>query len=249
MIRNLTIFAGLAATGVAQAALLGGVLRENTAGTTTLNNEGVAATVFDMYMQFSEADDILISIGNSDVTTVGNLYQDTFGADFIGGISPAIIGAFPTAEFDSVVGIGGPWFAGSGFGGDVDPDFAFNPNGWVGGWFATPQADGMGGFTFPGTSTFNSNTGVWEVFAGRFSIDGDVLAGGLPVGDAVAEGNLLTGQNAAGDLIFSGELEAFWVEQQGSDAIGNVLQIEAVPAPGAAALFGLAGLTAARRRR
>jgi hypothetical protein len=241
MIRNLTIFAGLAATGVAQAALLGGVMRENTAGTTLLNDNAVNATVFDMYIQFDEADDILLTIGNSSVTTAGALYQDSFGSNVASGINPALFPAFATVEFDTFVGIGGPYFSDGPFGSSTDPDFGFSADGWTGGWFATPNAAG----DFPGTSTFNSDLGVWEVWAGRFSVTGDFT--GI---DGVGNGNILTGGVGARgqDLIFDGVLDAFWADFAGDPSQQANLQF-AIPAPGAAALFGLAGLTAARRRR
>ena len=44
-----------------------------------------------------------------------------------------------------------------------------------------------------------------------------------------------------------GQLDVNWIDQAGGASTPEVLQI--VPAPGAAALFGLAGLTATRRRR
>ena len=240
MIRTLTIAAGLAAAGVANATFVGGVMRvDATASADASALIGSAHTVVDMFIAFDEADDILISMENVSFTGVANLYQDAFGADHANGINPAFFAPFPQLPYDSYVGIGGPHYQGSGFGGDVDPDFVWGATGVeAGGWFATPNGNG----DFAGTSS--PNGGLFEVFAGRFTLEGDWTArGGSDVGDGfintdLFEGFLSDGRGATVN----------WVEQQGGDINVNRVDV-GVPAPGAAALFGLAGLTASRRRR
>ncbi len=243
MIRTLTAFAGLAAAGVAQAAFVGGVIRVDAAASAAASAEiGSAVTVTRMFMAFDEADDILISVGNASFSGVADLFQTDFGADFAGGINPAFF-AITDAEWDSYVGIGGPHFSTSPFGGDTDPDFAFSANGIAsGGWFGTPSGD----LVFPGTSTLGTS-GLFEVFAGQFVLQGDFTGaarGTSDVGDGFIASDLFSGLIADGN-----GLTVNWVDQQGGDNNGNRVDVRQIPAPGAAALFGLAGFTASRRRR
>ncbi len=251
MIRTLIVAAGLAAAGTANAAFVGGVIRVDAAASAAASADiGFAVTVTRMYMAFDEADDRLISIGNAEFHGVADLYQDVaFGADNVGGINPAFF-AFPgvNSEYDSFTGIGGPNFTGSGFGDANDPSFTWASDGVAsGGWFTTPNGAGV----FPGSGPAGPS-GFFEVFAGQFTLVGDFTGGGARGANDVGNGFINT-NNGGGDLfqgLFSNGmgLDVNWVEAAGDNLSVNRVEV-GVPAPGAAALFGLAGLTASRRRR
>jgi len=237
--RSLAIVAGLACAGIANGAFVGAEFRIDEAASAQASADiGSAVTVSRLYVQFDEADDVLNRIGLSDLQTAFNaegatLFQDTeFGANSDTGLNEAFFG-FPgvNAEWDSYVGIGGPNFGGST---STDPDFAFTTTGVQGGWFDVPGSDGMGGVTRQGVAGEGDLIeGIWNVFAGQFTLNGDFTGG--------ARGD----DNTAG--IFGGEMQVGWLDALGGEE--NVIDVEFVPAPGAAALFGMAGLAATRRRR
>ena len=241
MIRTLTIAAGLAVAGAANAAFVGGMFVENAASsaasTATVNG---ASRVYELFIVFDEADDILNSIGNADFSSIdgNNLIQTgVFGSvqDTDGDLNPGAWGFVPESQWDSYVGIGGP-FPGAGST-STDPDFGFSATGVMGGWFDVPGGDGSRqGVAGNGVDL---GGGLWGVFAGQFVLEG--------AGDAGARGNMIGNGNIFSDG-FAGQLDVNWL-----DAAGGANNAEAgvriVPAPGAAALFGLAGLTAGRRRR
>ena len=239
MIRTLTIAAGLAVAGAANAAFVGGMFVENAASsaasTATVNG---ASRVYELFIVFDEADDILNSIGNADFSSIdgNNLIQTgVFGSvqDTDGDLNPGAWGFVPESQWDSYVGIGGP-FPGAGST-STDPDFGFSATGVMGGWFDVPGGDGSRqGVAGNGVDL---GGGLWGVFAGQFVLTGD--------GGAGARGGIIEG--AIFSDAFMGQLDVNWIDQAGGASTPEVLQI--VPAPGAAALFGLAGLTATRRRR
>jgi len=243
MITKLAIITALTTAGAAQAAFVGGVIRVDEAASAQASADiGSAVTVTRMYIQFDEADDVLNRIGNAQVSTIegATLFQDTeFGADSDTGLNEAFFG-FPgvNAEWDSYVGLGGPNFGGNT---SLDPDFQFTSTGFVGGWFDTPGSDGMGGITRQGVAGDGEFVnGLWEVFAGQFTLNGDFTGG--------ARGGESGGGSFIYSELFAGPLDLGWI-----DAIGGPEIVEAFagvfPTPGAATLLGIAGLTATRRRR
>jgi len=247
MTRMLTLAAGLAFAGAANAAFVGGVIRVDEAASMQASADiGSAVTVTQMFIQFDEADDVLNRIGNADFSTSyaadgATLFQDTeFGANSDTGLNEAFFG-FPgvNAEFDSFVGLGGPNFGGNT---SLDPDFAFTSTGVMGGWFDTPGSDGMGGVTRQGVAGDGELVdGLWNVFVGQFTINGD-FTGGARGGESGASTDVFS-------ELFEGVLDIGWIDALGGPEIVESGVFVGVPAPGAAALFGVAGLTAARRRR
>jgi len=236
--------AALAGAGAAHAAFVGGVIRvdEAASAAATAANGGNALTVTRMFMRFDEADDILNRIGNSDVSTVNGatLFQETLFGNPVNTSAQqnsGAWGAIPTLEFDSYVGIGGP-DDNFGTGSDtLDPDFSFTSTGWTGGWFDVPGMDGSRQGV-AGDGQFND--GLWEVFAGQFTLVGDFTGGAR--GGAGPQPPVIVFSD-----LFEGVIDIGWIDQAGGPEIPVFGRI--APAPGAASLFGVAGLAAARRRR
>ena len=238
-------FAGISAlalaAGASNAALIGGTLIENAASSAassaTVNG---ASRVYELMIIFSEADDVLNSIGNANFSTSDGstlIQTGVFGAtqDTDGDLNPGAWGFVPESQWDSYVAIGGPFPGDSST--STDPDFGFSATGVEGGWFDVPGGDGSRqGVAGNGVDL---GGGLWGVFAGQFVLEG--------AGDGGARGMNIGNGNIFSDG-FAGVLDVNWL-----DAAGGANNAEAgvriVPAPGAAALFGLAGLTAGRRRR
>jgi len=238
-------FAGISAlalaAGAANAALIGGTLVENTASSAASSaTANGASRVYELMIIFDEADDVLNSIGEANFATSdgSDLVQTgVFGGvqDTDGDLNPGSWEFVPESQWDSYVAIGGPFPGDSST--STDPDFAFTANGVQGGWFDVPGSDasrqGVAG------DGVDLGGGLWGVFAGQF-----VLAGAGDGGD-VRGSNIIPG--AIFSDAFEGNLIVNWLDVQGGASTPTTLEI--VPAPGAAALFGLAGLTAGRRRR
>jgi len=206
---------------------------------------GTDLTVTRLYFRFDEADDILNRIGNVQLSTAfaaegATLFQETLFGNPVNTSAQQNAGAWgaiPTLEFDSYVGIGGP-DDNFGSGSDtLDPDFAFTSDGVVGGWFDIPGMDGSRqGLAGDGDMV----EGLWEVFGGQFTINGDFT-------DSARSPDARSGALFLTEL-FRGTLDIGWIDQAGGPEIVEA-GLVFLPAPGAAALFGVAGLAATRRRR
>ncbi len=242
-IRTFAGISALALAGAAQAAFVGGTLLENTdssaLSTATANG---ASRVFELFIVFDEADDILNSIGNANFTSSDGaslIQTGVFGAtqDTDGDLNPGAWGFVPESQWDSYVAIGGPFAGNSNT--TTDPAFSFSATGVAGGWFDVP-GEGASRQGVAGNGV-DLGGGLWGVFAGQFVLagSGDVRGGSSEVGDGFINSGAFTGQ-----------LDVNWIDAAGSANIPtNGVAIRAVPAPGAAALLGLAGITAGRRRR
>jgi hypothetical protein len=228
MIRALTLAAGLAAASTAHAGFVGWDMRVDvgaTADAQALGGALAGATVYRMYAVFDSEGDKVLNVFNADFATTdgSTLYQDTFG----GNVAPnaAFVAVFPTLAFDSFVTINELTNGGS-TSIATDPDFAFTTNGVVGGWFNSNPPNNQGATVLNGS--------VWEALVGQFTVVGGT-------------GALIDGPTGNTDGRWFGQASITY-----NDATGATQQFAGqgfIPTPGAVALFGLAGLTAGRRRR
>ena len=202
----------------------------------------VSCYVVDMYMTSNSSSDALLNVYNANITnSLGDVsyYQGLTAA----GWTPNLQGGpFDTADaryLDSFISAGGRTEGGSesldidgnliqmgGNGTGTDPNFGGNSAaapGADGGWYNGNPNNPIGvGFTnsnLPGDLGSNLS-----IFIGRFSLEG----------------------SAEFDL--SGALSVTWNEGIGTPGNQQSFDIMEVPAPGALALLGLAGMASRRRR-
>jgi hypothetical protein len=183
-------------------------------------------TVIDLWMEFNDADDILLNVYNFNDANLGNTYYQSFtGGTWL----PNNLGVpFETEALqyaDSYVSIG-RYNGGSQPGADgtgLDPNFggtsAAGP-GENGGWYNSDPGNPIGAVV----NTEHTGTGL-GVFIGRFSMNGNEL-----------------------DMV-GGFGEATWNQGLGTEGQQGAFIITVIPAPGAIVLLGLAGLAGRRRRR
>ena len=183
-------------------------------------------TVIDLWMEFDDSADILLNTFNFNDVNLGMTYWQSYpGA----GWTPNNLGIpFETDALkfaDSYVSIGddngGVQVASNGTG--LDPNFGGNTAAGPGanaGWYNSDPGNPIGAVV----ATSHTETGL-GVFIGRFSMNGGSfdMAGGT--GDAT------------------------WNQGLGTDGAQGSFEIVPVPAPGALALIGMAGLAGRRRRR
>lgn len=112
--------------------------------------------------------------------------------------------------------------------------------------FATVNIDGIGSATMnQATRSFTNSAGSYGNAMGFGPVGGDYFAFTIPVGTDVASADVLsTILYSQGTMYFSG---GGYIEAVSGSSIRFVTGTY-VPAPGAVALLGLAGLTARRRR-
>ena len=202
----------------------------------------VNAYVVDMYMTSDSSTDALLNVYNANITnSLGDVsyYQGITSA----GWSPNLQGGpfdTPDARYiDSFISAGGRTEGGSesldidgnliqmgGNGTGTDPNFGGNnaaAPGADGGWYNGNPNNPIGvGFTnsnLPGALGSNLS-----IFIGRFSIED------------------------SGEFDLSGALSVTWNEGIGTPGTQATFDIMEVPAPGALALLGVAGLASRRRR-
>ncbi len=185
-------------------------------------NPNALLFVTNIYVRFSEADDRLTFIAFSQMSTKNgsDFYQHRFG----GNTSPNsnLILAFPSLAFDTFITIGlkvNP--NGDTDTTSTDPDFNMGLNKIVGGWFASPTS-GQGD---AGNYPLNPDGTYWILIA-QLTVD-------FEPGNGVAGSMLVLWREAVGQA-----------DQNNPGSFDNQ-----VPAPGALALLGLAGLFGPRRRR
>lgn len=274
MIRTATFAAGLLAlAGAANAAILGAEVRERTDDTwfgafstddvfgfDSDNARPANHRIFDIYAKFDSngQSDTVLSVGQLDLVTSWGLNADQVagGASIY---SPDVVIPFPPSSNPlsfNVAGSGatpsgllGTWMTigadpDGAFAADIgqiqlDPDFAYNgaTEQFTGGWFNSNPGNPTG------VPQFNADKGTFEVLLARVAVTG-LDAGttiNAPANGTNADFTLL------GDL-FSGSFEVFLQDPAGGSQEPVRITFD-IPTPGAAALFGLAGFVAVRRRR
>jgi hypothetical protein len=164
------------------------------------------------------------SVGSLSIGTADGMsfYQNALGGPTSTAINSAFFPLAPSLEWDSYVTIGALYQDGSPFGSNALLDIGID---WT---------------SFNGGGTLATDNGSW--FVTPVDPQGGELGGSVLIGQFTVVGG--TG-NGIDDL--TGQISL-----QGKDADGNTWQelgITWVPAPGAMALLGLAGLAGRRRRR
>ncbi|MCH2140832.1 MAG: hypothetical protein MK100_07330 [Phycisphaerales bacterium] len=160
-----------------------------------------------------------LSIGTADGMS---FYQNALGGPTSTSINSAFFPLAPSLEWDTYVTIGAIDQAGNPFGENKLLDIGIDWSAFEGG--GDLETDNGSWFVTPADPQGAEQAGL--VFIGQFTVIGGT-------GDGIAD---LTGQ----------------VSLQGKDADGNTWQelgVTWVPAPGALALLGVAGLAGRRRRR
>ena len=178
-----------------------------------------------IYADFDNAVDRVDAVfGNADnmltIDSTGGFYQNTaFGGPTSTSINSAFFPLAPSLEWDSYVTIGALYSNGSPFGNNALLDIGID--------FAPFEAGGA----------ISTDNGTWFVTpddAQGAPVDGRVLVGQFT----------MYGGNVSGVLNF-----------QGKDSAGETFQVTGqdfyfeLPAPGALALLGLAGVASRRRRK
>jgi hypothetical protein len=230
MIRALTLAVGLAAASSAHAGFVGWDMRVD--ADATANAQGVAglagATVYRMYAVFDDADNVVVNVFNANFSTTngGTLFQS--GPPFGGNVAPnsGFFGFDATLRYDSFVTIGEESNLGS-TSVITDPDFAWAAGGVAAGGWANSSPPNLLGASV-------QNGSVWETLVGQFTVLGGTRE--IPGPTTNADGNW----NGLAGITFNKGIGTTTVQlaEQGF-----------IPTPGAMALFGIAGLTASRRRR
>ncbi len=257
MIRNLSVIGALAlSAGAASAAFQGLDVREGktlSAAAQLLYPAG--ARTFNLYGIFDgdSSDDIrntVLSAGQPDdvtgwgIDTVNNPGATFFqtGAPFGGDTAPSsgFFGFDATLEFDTFVSVG----VKDSLGGDEtnpDPDFDMGVDTILGGWANGNPPSLQGDPT--------DNGGVFETFLAQVTILG--LDPGAQLGSSLG----FNEQNGTWQFATGVLTGSFTIFRQGdlgggeTPAIALDIEFVPVPAPGAVATLGVAGLLGLRRRR
>ncbi len=194
---------------------------EKKLATDDLGNPDLTLFVTNIYVRFSELDDRLLNIGFSQMS------PKKAGAGFYqhafgGNFAPTqnLVDFFPSLAFDTFVTIGLKTNDGSDTTGG-DPDFSMGFDKISGGWVHSVDAGQGDASSYP----LNPDGTYWILIA-QLTVDAN-------------EGN-----GVVGDML------VFWQEAVGQGDQNHFGQFDnQVPAPGALALLGLAGLVGAHRRR
>jgi hypothetical protein len=231
-VKHASVFAGsvaaIALAGVATADFQG-------MASEVVDNEGNGGggTTYRIYAMMDMGDRLDAVAGNSEqnlsLTSTGSFYQNATGGATSLAINSAFFDFVPSLEWDSYVTIGALYSNGEPFDNnalnDVGMDWSdFESGGDLnadnGTWFVTPDQEQGEAIAHAGLG------GDYGVLIAQVT----VIGGGDPAGTF---SGLLQGKTAAGDT---------W--QQGVNGFEY-----GIPAPGALALLGLAGLAGRRRRR
>ena len=242
-VKTLPLLAGaagmLAVTGLANAGISG--LYAESVATNTLTNTVLVGTTYSIYVQFDNPADRFVSAAFADLDILGVMYNDAVFGTNLGPHTAALDDAFPNLAADSYVGIGNA-MAGAGL--SADPDF--DANGMAtgthigGGWFADVG--------HPATVP-DANGRVLVMFLTFVGTGHPEVNGIITQSDGVDEGGLPKfSSSVLGDLIL-GDIRFAYNPEGGVAGAVTAVTVNFVPAPGALALLGVAGLVGKRRRR
>lgn len=240
MMRNalITVAAGaaLGAAGFAHAGWVGMQMRFDegaTIGAQAVGGSLAAAQVYRMYGVFDSADDVVVNVFNVNFGTTNSSVLFQSPAPFGGDTAPnsGFFGFDPTLPYDSFVTMNELSNLGSTTV-TLDNDFAFGADGVAaGGWFNSSPPNLIG------QAQFNSQTGFYEVLLGQFT-----LASVTEEGAWIGNGGITFNQGIGTTTTQLPTWAPGFVGLQSDPIV-------IYPTPGAAALFGLAGLAGVRRRR
>jgi len=257
---------GAVFAGAASAAFLGIEIREDKNIPQAAIDAGLPADtrVFNFYSKHStdeEADNltnvglragqnVLIELNttlnpNAEIFNLSDFPNSDIGAPLDAGL----LGNTPAAQLaqvESFVSIGLKSDPTGGTDGTTgDPDFGtggFLTTSVVGGWFVT-------GLPSQGVPVFNSEKGEFEVFFMQLAVTGLEPGGtvfqGAPDDPSASENSHFDALSS----IFLGNFDVFPQEAGVNPDQRTQIIIGEIPTPGALAVFGAAGLVAARRRR
>ncbi|MFM8774422.1 MAG: hypothetical protein ACKOFP_11445 [Actinomycetota bacterium] len=203
--------------------------------------------VIDVVAVVSNANDRLFSITNSNITNNAGLAGTSFfiqqGGTATRGWKPDAASSTRNNSIDSFMTIGveggapyyGEYYASGATGADGNFSFGWTTLGNTvptnAGWFITPPtlADNVAASlsTFSGTRINNGSaaSGSFGIWCGHLVMNGAATSCLWSATASIKDG--VTGQNGT----------------------GSAVEFQMIPAPGAIALFGVAGLAASRRRR
>lgn len=235
-VKTLPLLAGaagmLAVTGLAHAGITG--LYAESAVSNTLTNTTLEGTTYSIYVQFDDPTDRFISALDGDIEFTGNLFQSD-DPDFATDLGPhagAAEGLVENLAADSYLAVndGGP-----GGDGSYDPAAFANGGGITGGWFVSPPTDDA--------NAVDENNRVL-VMVLTFEGAGHPQVEGMITTDN-GDGNFSS--DVLADLML-GSIRFSYNPEGVAGGITGVT-VNFVPAPGALALLGVAGLVGKRRRR
>jgi hypothetical protein len=241
MLRTLSLAAALAVAGTAQAGFVGGgvvSLQSWTDAANATQLPGVAGGNVRVYRIYAAFDGQSLTSDTVNSVFGANINVGASIVNITGGFPTGDIFENPAVQWDSMATINVRTTTGdSGVAAAADGDgINFGLNSLTGGWFVSGSTQGQAG-TKAGAEV--SGGGLFYVLLAQIT----VLDGG-----ARAEGDIMDirTDGTLGDAgLFSGSL-SLGINDQANPSIQG---IQFIPTPGAVALFGLAGLTATRRRR
>ena len=231
MIRNLSI-ATISATIIAASAsadMTGFAYQNGYAWSGSTFGGSTSGYVVDLYLEFDSMDDVLLNVYNyNQVGGSDSYYQGLTAAGWAPNLQSGPFETDDALEFDSFIAIGdtGPTngnpdqMAGNGV--SVDPNFGGNTAGAPGtnaGWYNGNPNNTIG----MAQQTVHTANGI-GVFIGRFSVE-----------------------NSNGFSLEGSSGQATFNQGPGTDGLQESFVV--VPAPGALALLGVAGLAGRRRRK
>jgi len=208
-------------------------------------NNGNGGDTYRLVVLMNDGDSLNAVAGNSDqglaLTSNGNFYQNDAGGPTSKSINSAFFGFVPSLEWDSYVTIGALYQDGSPFGSnelnDVGIEWGeFESGGNLytdnGTWFCTPDQPQCDAIEHANLSDASGFLGTrFGVLIASVTVQG---------GDGLREGAGYFSALLQGKLAGSGDT---WTANVDNVKYGDI------PAPGALALLGLAGIAGRRRRR